>query len=107
MLGGFNDYIQETNSVFTLGTSYQLQRQSALTGWTNEFDSFDLPRVQNMAMIAVNNDPNGIYRIVEDPSMKVLWSNNKEEAPRVIISDDLGDNHYAGIGGNLGGAGRR
>ncbi len=99
--------LKETNSIFTLGNSYQLQRQSSISGWTNEFDSFDLPKVKNMAMIVVNNDPNGIYRIVEDPTHFVLWSNNKAEAPRVVISDDLGDSHYSGIGGNLGGAGRR
>ena len=102
MMGGFNSSMLETNSIFTLGSSYQLQRQSSITGWTNEFDSFDLDRVKNMAMIAVNNDPNGTYRIVQDPDHKVLWSNNKAEAPRAVISDDLGDSHYSGIGGNLG-----
>ncbi len=107
MFGGFNDYVNETNSIFTLGNSYQLQRQNSITGYTNEFDSFDLPKVRHMAMIAVHNDPSGIYRIVEDPSHRVLWSSDSKEAPRVVISDDLGDNHYSGIGGNLGGAGRR
>ena len=88
-MGGFSPLI-ETQSVFNpVGTRYLLQRWSKETQWMTEYDGHDLEKVKGMLELALSK-PDAVgarFRIIENPSMKVIIDTDKLITGQVMPDD--------------------